>query len=531
MANTKIDSIKFSGSTAVYDIDLPTTATPTIAGLSVTGSSILNTVAATGSVTLQGASSSLTLQDCAPLVFSGSAGRVQMGQTGTDSRSFSIDFTGMEAAGMQFGNGFDIRGSALSADVDAFNLTAPSFNLQSSGADADGKPVACNYTQSGVSLSMNGAPGYFCNLSVARMDVENYYTKIESGSAISLSAYSGKLYLGQASGSDNTKVSLDVDGYLILSATCSMSDNIYNIFLGNTLSYSSTTILGGRKVNLSTTSGTLSLTVSTGSMLLSKTGSNLSIGHLASIGLNDNGVQLAARRVGTTASDAYISMNKDAVLLKKSNSYISLSSNSVTISTIASTTMKPYISMNTNGITLSGGGIRLLGETYIPGGITMGTDHGQAAVDFDNFNTLTPSDNSLMHYHSRTGVDDRGQQTYRIVESTEPPITSEDYIQVTELKGHYWMLVPRIRGTTSAYIAANFRSSSVSVTSTTSTIFYKVCYLDCLNTNSSFGYFAYYSSPTAYSPTCRTVDLMLTGSGDIGSYYFYFESCTLIKIV
>ena len=44
MANQKIDSIKLSGSTKIYDLDLPKTATPTIAGLSVTGSSNLTDV-------------------------------------------------------------------------------------------------------------------------------------------------------------------------------------------------------------------------------------------------------------------------------------------------------------------------------------------------------------------------------------------------------------------------------------------------------------------------------------------------------
>lgn len=37
MANPKIDSIQFSGSTTKYDINLPTTATPSIAGLTVNG--------------------------------------------------------------------------------------------------------------------------------------------------------------------------------------------------------------------------------------------------------------------------------------------------------------------------------------------------------------------------------------------------------------------------------------------------------------------------------------------------------------
>lgn len=38
MANTKIDSIKLAGSTETFDIDLPKTATPSIAGLTVNGS-------------------------------------------------------------------------------------------------------------------------------------------------------------------------------------------------------------------------------------------------------------------------------------------------------------------------------------------------------------------------------------------------------------------------------------------------------------------------------------------------------------
>ena len=40
MANTKIDSIKLSGSTEIYDIDLPSTATPSIAGLTTSGLSV-----------------------------------------------------------------------------------------------------------------------------------------------------------------------------------------------------------------------------------------------------------------------------------------------------------------------------------------------------------------------------------------------------------------------------------------------------------------------------------------------------------
>lgn len=49
MANTKIDRIKFSGSSTTYDIDLPTDATPTISSLttdtlSVTGTSTLSDV-------------------------------------------------------------------------------------------------------------------------------------------------------------------------------------------------------------------------------------------------------------------------------------------------------------------------------------------------------------------------------------------------------------------------------------------------------------------------------------------------------
>ena len=42
MANPKIDSIQFSGSTTKYDINLPTTATPSIAGLTVNGTINVN---------------------------------------------------------------------------------------------------------------------------------------------------------------------------------------------------------------------------------------------------------------------------------------------------------------------------------------------------------------------------------------------------------------------------------------------------------------------------------------------------------
>lgn len=57
MANTKIDSIKLAGSTETYDIDLPSTATPNITGLttsslSVTGSSNLTDVTTTGNVSI-----------------------------------------------------------------------------------------------------------------------------------------------------------------------------------------------------------------------------------------------------------------------------------------------------------------------------------------------------------------------------------------------------------------------------------------------------------------------------------------------
>ena len=44
MANPKIDSIRLSGSNKTFDIDLPYTATPSIAGLTVTGSSNLTDV-------------------------------------------------------------------------------------------------------------------------------------------------------------------------------------------------------------------------------------------------------------------------------------------------------------------------------------------------------------------------------------------------------------------------------------------------------------------------------------------------------
>ena len=48
MANTKIDSIKLSGSTKIYDIDLPKTATPSIAGLTTSGLTV------NGSITVSG---------------------------------------------------------------------------------------------------------------------------------------------------------------------------------------------------------------------------------------------------------------------------------------------------------------------------------------------------------------------------------------------------------------------------------------------------------------------------------------------
>ena len=48
MANTKIDSIKLSGSTKIYDIDLPSTATPNIAGLTTSGLTV------NGSITVSG---------------------------------------------------------------------------------------------------------------------------------------------------------------------------------------------------------------------------------------------------------------------------------------------------------------------------------------------------------------------------------------------------------------------------------------------------------------------------------------------
>lgn len=48
MANTKIDSIKLAGSTKTFDIDLPSTATPNIAGLTTSGLTV------NGSITISG---------------------------------------------------------------------------------------------------------------------------------------------------------------------------------------------------------------------------------------------------------------------------------------------------------------------------------------------------------------------------------------------------------------------------------------------------------------------------------------------
>ena len=48
MANTKIDSIKLAGSTKTFDIDLPSTATPSIAGLTTSGLTV------NGSITISG---------------------------------------------------------------------------------------------------------------------------------------------------------------------------------------------------------------------------------------------------------------------------------------------------------------------------------------------------------------------------------------------------------------------------------------------------------------------------------------------
>ena len=48
MANTKIDSIKLSGSTEIYDIDLPSTATPSIAGLTTSELTVNGNVTTSG---------------------------------------------------------------------------------------------------------------------------------------------------------------------------------------------------------------------------------------------------------------------------------------------------------------------------------------------------------------------------------------------------------------------------------------------------------------------------------------------------
>ena len=71
MANTKIDSIKLSGSTETYDLDLPSTATPNIAGLStgyltVTGSTSISGdpiyITGTNSVNITGSTISMSSQ-------------------------------------------------------------------------------------------------------------------------------------------------------------------------------------------------------------------------------------------------------------------------------------------------------------------------------------------------------------------------------------------------------------------------------------------------------------------------------------
>ena len=62
MANTKIDSIKLSGSTEIYDLDLPSTATPNIARLTTSGLSVNGNLTVTSSSNLTDVTISKTLK-------------------------------------------------------------------------------------------------------------------------------------------------------------------------------------------------------------------------------------------------------------------------------------------------------------------------------------------------------------------------------------------------------------------------------------------------------------------------------------
>lgn len=61
MANQKIDSIKLSGSTEIYDIDLPSTATPNITRLTTSGLTVNGDLSVSGNIALIHGTGSVTL--------------------------------------------------------------------------------------------------------------------------------------------------------------------------------------------------------------------------------------------------------------------------------------------------------------------------------------------------------------------------------------------------------------------------------------------------------------------------------------
>ena len=90
MANTKIDSIKLSGSTEIYDLDLPSTATPNIAGLTTSGLSINGDLTVTGSSNLTNANIAGNIKIFDPTEGESAAINAYRAGTGSDN-TFVID--------------------------------------------------------------------------------------------------------------------------------------------------------------------------------------------------------------------------------------------------------------------------------------------------------------------------------------------------------------------------------------------------------------------------------------------------------
>ena len=90
MANTKIDSIKLSGSTETYDLDLPSTATPNIAGLTTSGLSVNGNLTVTGSSNLTNANIAGNIKIFDPTDGESAAMNLYRAGTGSDN-TFVVD--------------------------------------------------------------------------------------------------------------------------------------------------------------------------------------------------------------------------------------------------------------------------------------------------------------------------------------------------------------------------------------------------------------------------------------------------------